>query len=299
MLKKIIKLIHVIVFMSLSLANVCFATGIDKVAAVVDDQIITNLEIEKMKSFMLTVGAINSESAKDQDANKHILNFQIERMLQLQLAKKFNIAINIDAETLQQEFLHNRKYSHADLVTLLADNNITESYFLAMLKENLQIEKTQQSLIGSNVKITDKMVDEFLEKYHNENTQYLIKDLFFAKTAPKHTAAEYKNIIATAVASYYENGSISKDVSFSDLGYKSLSQLPDIYQNIVPGLKKGKPSAIIIAPNGLHSLLLVDKREPESIQFEQAKMSLYRESMAKEITLWLDKLKQSAYIKLY
>ena len=98
---------------------------------------------------------------------------------------------------------------------------------------------------------------------------------------------------------WYFCKSISKDVSFSDLGYKSLSQLPDIYQNIVPGLKKGKPSAIIIAPNGLHSLLLVDKREPESIQFEQAKMSLYRESMAKEITLWLDKLKQSAYIKLY
>jgi peptidyl-prolyl cis-trans isomerase SurA len=299
MLKKIIKLMYVIIFVSLSSANVSFAVEVDKVVAVVDSEIITNLEVEKMKSFMIAVGAIDIESSKMQDANKHILNFQIERMLQLQLAEKFNIEVTTSAEKLKQDFLQNRQYSPQDLATLLTNNNITESYFFSKLKENLQVEKVQQNIIGNNVKITDEMAYKFLEKYHYENTQYLIKDLFFDKNAPKHTAAEYNVIIEEAVTSYYDNSKMPKDISINDLGYKSLAQLPSIYQDITLELKKGKPSHIIIAPNGLHSLLLVDKKEPESIQFEQAKVSLYREGLAKELTLWLDKLKQAAYIKLY
>lgn len=64
-------------------------------------------------------------------------------------------------------------------------------------------------------------------------------------------------------------------------------------------LKEGSPSKLVTAPNGMHSLLLVEKKEPESIQVEQAKMILYREGMAKEMESWLGKLKQTAYVKIY
>lgn len=292
MLKKIIKLV---LFVSLSTVNVSFAAEVDKVMAVVDGNIITSLEVEKMKNFMVALGAIDSQSYDAPDVNKQILDFQIDRELQLEVAKKFNIEANTNPETLHNNFLQSRGYSPEEFTALLADNHITEKYFIARLQENQKIEQVQKSFIGNNVKITDKMAYEFLEKYHNDNTEYLIKDISFAKGSPKHTASEYKDIISKAISS----GEMPADVSISDLGYKILAQLPDIYQSIAPELKKGTPSDIIAAPNGMHILWLVDKKEPESIQLEQAKLSLYREGIAKEIASWLDKLKQAAYIKVY
>ena len=292
MLKKIIK---VALLVSLSMANVSFAAEVDKVVAVVDGDIVTSLEVQKMKDFMVVMGAVNKEAYNQPEVNGQILNFQIDRMLQLGLAKKFNIAAGVSIADLKNNFLQSRGYTEQDLITMLANNNITEKYFLARLLENRQIEQVQSSFVGNKVKITDKMADEFLEKYYNEHTQYLIKDFYFAKDAPKHTALEYKDIIAQAIASDV----MPKDISVSDLGYNTLDQLPDIYRSVAPSLEKDKPSQIIAAPNGMHSLLLVDKKEPESIQFEQAKLILYREGMAKEVTAWMEQVKQAAYVKVY
>ena len=289
MLKKIIK---AALLVSLSMANVSFAAEVDKVVAVVDGDIVTSLEVQKMKDFMVVMGAVNKEAYNQPEVNGQILSFQIDRMLQLGLAKKFNIAAGVSVADLKNNFLQSRGYTDQDLTTMLANNNITEKYFLARLLENRQIEQVQSSFVGSKVKITDKMADEFLEKYYNENTQYLIKDFYFAKDAP---ALEYKDIIAQAIASDV----MPKDISVSDLGYKTLEQLPDIYRSVAPVLEKDKPSQIIAAPNGMHSLLLVDKKEPESIQFEQAKLILYREGMVKEIDAWMEQVKQAAYVKVY
>lgn len=285
-LKKIIKLV---VVAGLSLTTVGFAAEVDKVAAVVDGDIVTKLEVEKMKDFMVVMGAVAKDDNHPETYNQ-LLSFQVDRMLQLELAKKFKIGTDVSVEKLKNAFLQTRGYTPEELTARLADNNVTEDYFLARLVENRKIEQVQQSFLGSNVKVTDEMAYAFLEKYHNEHTQYLIKDIYI-----ENGNADADKIVA-AVA---KNEPAPEGAQVVDLGYKTIAELPDIYQSVVMDLKEGSPSKLVTAPNGMHSLLLVEKKEPESIQVEQAKMILYREGMAKEMESWLGKLKQTAYVKIY
>jgi peptidyl-prolyl cis-trans isomerase SurA len=262
-----------------------FAEGVDRIVAVVEDDVILESEFQK-KIAIIRQGLSQSGTLPPSELAlaRQVLDRLILEKIQISMAEK--AGLRVDDETLRQtiqQIAQKNNMSPEDLRSSLRAEGIEYPDFLEQIRGELAQQRLRASQVNSQIKISDREVQNWMEARlktgANTNAEYQLGQILVATpqgaTPETVQAAREKaeKIIADLRkgADFRQASLSSSDASEAlkggDLGWRKLSELPTIYAEAVPNMKKGAIEGPIRSPSGFHIIKLLDQRggEVESI----------------------------------
>ena len=310
------------------------ATGqiIDRVAAVVNDDVILVSDVEDAgRAYFEQIKQKTPADALQEalrNARQEVLEGLIGKALVAQKAKKDKVLVTDD--DLRESFN-----------TMVKRSGLTEQQFNDKLKEsgitraeyekNLRYQILQEKLINSEVRskiiITDDMVKDYYDKHADDYSKgksgYSLLQIGFTwgksqdsrKSAPNlfadreearkqaekiHKLAEDGNDFSELAKKY---STLPSAVDGGDIGVLQADDMAADMRDAIVGLKPGQISALIESSSGYQFFKLVankDGVDPNSTYDaakEKIRETLYQQQVKAEFTTWVKKLQEQAYIK--
>lgn len=247
---------------------------LDKVIAIVEKEVITFKELENEKNKISMLGQnINEED------EKKLLESLIEKKIIFQYAESKGSSVDeMEIQQIIENILIKNKISLEDLNKELSDDGSSLSFLKDDIKYQLTKNKILEKEIMPYINVSEYEIDAFLT--NNDSKKKLKYNI-------SHILITHKNFNDQKIKNIYkklESNQFSKIAKeFSEgpyaleggsLGWKEISELPDIFQKTVLSMKKGQISEAIQSSNGYHILKLDDisgGTESERIFIQQYK----------------------------
>ncbi len=245
---------------------------LDRIAVIVDDGVIMESQIKSQTAEIL-------EQYKNQNINppsKEILREEIiEKLvldeLQLQMATRVGIRIS-DAE-LNETFIRIASGNNMELEEFI-DYLRSQGTSYENLRENIRrqmlIQRVQQGRVSSEVSITDKEFEGFLQT--DDSIKSLEPEIQLGQILVK--TKEEANEILSKLDSGEDFQQLAKNFSRSSsakngglLDWKRPSEMAELFANAVNGKDKNWISEPLESGAGFHVIKLMDKRG-ELVKFE-------------------------------
>lgn len=284
---------------------------LDKVVAVVNDQVITQSELNKAINIVKEqFQAANSPLPSLADMHKQVLNELILKDIQLQTAKRAGIKVTeAQLDDAIDKIAAQNKLNLASLKQKLTAQHMTYSQFRQQIREQMLISELQKRAIAGNINVSEQDIQAVLKnapKQMTANAVYHIQDILIpltssATSAQTQAAKQNANKI---IQQLRKDVAVQKAISatgaqVNDLGWRSASQLPDLFSKQVQGLSTGDVAGPIYAPNGLHILKLaaVQGNAPKLTPITARELAFQRK-FQEQLQMWLNQLRASAYVKI-
>ena len=254
--------------------------ALDKVVAVVNDNVVTQHELDAQTDLMRKqLLAKRMPIPSDDVLRKQVLQHLIDVDLQLQLAKSNDITV--DATELDGAIAKIAEDNHLTMTQLreaLHQEGMTWDSYRESLQKEIIIGRLQQRIVGREVEVTPQQVDDYIKNdmandkskflFHVQNIVIPLPDapstqqIQQAKAKAKQLLAKLKkgddfNLLAVAESSdeYALEG--------GDLGERHLAELPDVFGKYVQTMKVNEVAGPIRTGNGFQLIKLVSLRENE------------------------------------
>ena len=304
--------------------SLAFAEVIDRVVAVVNDDLITFSELndEGALHFEKIRENVPSEqrAAALAAARKEILSGLVERKLIAQRAEKRGIRVE-DEEVEMQYF------------RVMEQNNLTEKAFEAelakagitpkMYKNNLRSQITRQRLIGveirSKVVITNEQIEEYYNTQYGQQTEgdglHILQIGILwgpsGKSANKEEAkmrAKQLRGMVMAGENFQEIAKSYSDlpsaVDGGDIGVFLRDELSIAMQEGLSGLRPGEVSDIIESGESFQFFKLLSSKSGNTITQapldsvrEEIRALLHEQLLKEKFDVWLTQLRELSYVK--
>lgn len=294
---------------------------VDRVVAVVNQEIITLSEVEKWIALQKEeiVAEDRLEKQKQTQALcRQVLDKLIEEKLIDQEAKKSGVKVSSkEVEATVEEVKRQNAITQEGLEKALAAEGLTLESYKKQIEKNLQ----RQRLIHWSVKVEEKPTEKELREFYQENiNRYRANETYRPATillvVPKGaTPEEIRNIrkkcqdvlekikkgedFGEMAVLYSEDGS---NKARGDLGYFRKGELLPVFEREALRLKVGEVSGIIRTEFGFHIIKLLDRRAADPLPFEEVsekvKADCYNAEMEKAFRQFLGKLKEKAIIEI-
>lgn len=252
---------------------------IDKVIAIVEKEVITFQEYEKL---------IKKNPTKDK---KIILDELITKKMLIQYADNVNILpTNDQIEFTIESIIKNNQITSDILKKQLIEDNITYEEFKDEILYSLAIKNIKDNQIMPYVNISKYEIDAALnEKNFNDSTEYELQHILVSKINDENNEKiklvinEFQNKSFSLVAKKYSDGPFAQNGG--NMGWKKLSELPSIFVEHVKKLNVGNTTNPIKSDNGIHFLYLKSKRGGEkekiySLQYKFQQLLLKRNELS-------------------
>ena len=308
--------LSLVFFSFLSLA--AFAEVVDKIVVVVNNEIITQREIDimLMPIYAQYRSMYKGEELirKLEDAREKILKQLIEDRLILSEAKRQNINVEQKEVDAKIDELKKKVGSEKDLEGMLGEENLTLKELSERYKEKIMIRKLIDQKVGAKIIITPLEV----KNYYNSNANDFLQPeeiklrtiLIKPKEGPGGDAKALeliRDILKRlkegcdfeGLAKEYSDGQGGSDGGL--MGYVKKGDLLPQIENIVYNLQEGQTSGIIQSPLGYHIFKVEEKRARRARELPEMRQEieefLYREKANERLKGWIDSLAKSAYIE--
>lgn len=305
------------------------AEVVDKVVAVVNDEVITLSELESEATALYRTIAKNKSElplieALEQ-AREVTLNNMIDQRLINQRAKKYNVTVaeqEIDAA--YDKMRKGLSLSPAEFRNKLDQSGMTEESYRNKLKSQILQNKLLSYDVRSKVVVTEEMIlDHYDENYTSkvDKGSYYLLQMGFTWDTDKPDTQEVEaskketSIRAERVYKLVKNGEDFRSLAkkFSDLpsatdggdiGSFTLDEMAASMREAVAPLQPGELSKIIESPAGYQFFKLLSGEENaivvtasfEAVK-EEIKEKLYEDKLKDAYSEWVKKLKEDAYIQ--
>ncbi len=274
-LQTIKKLFITLFFLEICLVAPLQARVLDRIVAVVEDDVILDRELDtEVAAITVKLKSNNVPIPPEYVVRKQVLERMVVDKLQRQLATRSGVQVS-------DEMLRN---SVSEIATR---NGLTVEQFRAELtrqgmdyksfEDNLRneigINQLRGREIGSRVKVTDAEVAHYMEtqsKAGQNNSQYRLGHILIAVSeAASSTAIQKAKEKADQVVNDLRNGKDFKEMAVSvsnddnalkggDLGWRNIGQIPTLFVETVAGMGKGDVSDPIRSPSGFHIIKILD-----------------------------------------
>jgi peptidyl-prolyl cis-trans isomerase SurA len=256
------------------------ATSLDRIVAVVNEEIILESELEQMvHTVEAQLEAKGAPLPPDDMLEKQVLERLIMQHLQLQLADR--TGIRVGDETLNQALQHiaeNNKLTLSQFRDVLEKDGFDFPVFRESIRKEMIVSQLHKREIDDHVTVSEAEIDNFLttqKKQGNQDVQYHLAHILVAipeaaspeevqaaKTRAKqilHQLQQEADFQKVAIA--YSDG--QQALEGGDLGWRKMGQLPTLFVDVVPKLQVGEVSPLIRSPSGFHIVKLVERRGEE------------------------------------
>jgi peptidyl-prolyl cis-trans isomerase SurA len=302
-------------------ASTSWGEIVDRVIAVVNDDVITQYELDSTVELILKR---NEQNIRPEDreritaeARKALLDRLIEDLILRQEARRLGIAVREEELTSTiQEALAKRNLSIDTLQeALIKDGTNYEKYREAMRSDMIKTRILQRE-IRPRVSVTNEEIGAFYQEHRDEYEGKLrVRLLMIALPVPagsdeaaqaaQRTKAEsiLKRIRA---GEYFEalanENSMGPERSGGDIGYVEKGSMNPIIEEVAFNLKPGEVSGVIETPQGFYIIKALDKRGGGSLSLKATRAEieerLYAEKMDKKYTEWLAEKRQKAHVEI-
>lgn len=296
---------------------------LDKVVAVVNDEAITQSEID------LFLRPLYEQYSKDlredklfeamTDARKKLLSQMIEDRLVFQEAKTQNISIPEEEIDAQLQQLKSKFKTEDELEESLSREGLTLTTLRERIKKQAMIRKLQDTEVRAKVVVSPTEIEEF---YKNNPQEFTSHDQIRVRsiTLKKSEEAREKGLTDEAAKNKLlglrkrlqaneDFGKLAKEYS-QDTNAKEGGEgewverggMIQAIDDVIFQLKPGEVSEIIETPMGYHLFRVEEKRAGKTLSFEEARDAIYNQLYSKKARArfeeWMEGLKKQAYISV-
>lgn len=307
-----------LIFYAFVLQNVYGAVMLDRVVAVVNNEIITWTELRSVvalegKEVLDRLPEDQKEEAIKEFEEKILYNL-IDLKLQLQQARKIGLDLS-DAEINSAIADIKNKFDLTDEVLLnsLKAEGLNLDEYKKKLGEQIMVTKIVNHEVKTNIVITDREIGDYYEANKNKfskKEKRRIRQIFFP--APKETSQ--KSFIESKAQEVIQRIKKGEDFSrlaaeFSDdnnrqfdgdLGYIRRGDVLREIEDTAFSLNVGEVSKPFWSPAGLHIIKVDDKVEAEGLDNVRDKIKeiLFQQAFESKYIEWKAGLKEKAYIEI-
>lgn len=287
-----------IVFLILiSLTCLAEAKTVNRIVAWINDEIITQAEIDKAMSML---GSDISPEQRDK-LQQQVLDKLIEEKLILQEAQRQEIKVS--AQEVEEELDKVKKQfkSIDDFKKAIKEEGFTEDDLRKEYEENL----IKSELVDREVRANIQVSQEDLSLLRNENSHQINVRHILVKTKPEAIlilARLDKGEGFEDLAKKYSIDPGSKDKG-GMIGFFSRGKMVKEFSDAAFALRRpGEITGIVETKFGFHIIQLVEKKELTEKELDEIvktnESKLRQAKFNEEFTKWINRLKEKSYIKI-
>lgn len=289
------------------------AVPIDRVVAIINEEVITQSQLDHAMALDKKALESSGEHLSAADFQKQELDKLILQNLQLQIAKRAKVTLtDTELDAAITKIASNNHLTTSQLYDIIARQGMTEKQFKAQIHDEIIISRVEHAAVGRNVHVTDQEVKDFMKSAPRQmdDAQYHLADMVISlndNATPDQIAIGKKkaeDILhklrggADFAKLAMTDSSGSESGQGGDLGWRKLSELPDIFVPSVKTLQTGAYTAPIQAPNGFHILKLIEVKNNKPLTEADAKGLITQRKFQDQLQIWLQQVRNTAYIKV-
>lgn len=250
------------------------AEPLDRVVAVVNDDVITLSELEtQADALRQQLAAKNMQFPPEQVLKKQVLQHLIDVALELQLAKNNNISV--DNKELNEAIATIAATNHLSLTELreaVAKQGLSYDTYRDNIRKEMLISRLQQKAVSPEVVVSSQQVDDYLKTAkNNKKTQqtYHIQNIVIplpeepTTEQVKKAEAESRKLLNRIKAGddfnrlAIEASSGETALEGGDLGERHLAELPEVFAKEVVHMSVGEVAGPLRTGNGFQLIKLI------------------------------------------
>ena len=270
--------------------------NVDRVVAVVNDEAITQYDLDDAKRIVLQqLKQQNVEPPAQDVLDKQVLERMMTERSLLQFAKESGV--RVDDTMIERAILRiaqENKLSAEDFRKALAKENIDYPRYREDVRHELTVQRLREREVDSKITVSDAEVEQYLATLKSQSTgeaEYKLAHILVM--VPEQASAEQidarKRRAEDALRALKSGADFAQVAAgFSDasdalgggnLGWRSGARLPTVFADEVRGMQVGQISAITRSAAGFHIVKLLEKRsrnEPTVVDQTHARHILVR-----------------------
>lgn len=268
--------IFFLLFSSTQLAAKPEVVLLDKIIAIVDDNIITQIELNnRVQRITQQLKQRGNRLPPTEILRKQILERLILEKLQLELAKKTGIRIN--DEMLNRVITNIAKENRLTMEqfrAVLEKDGFAFSDFRENIRREITISRLRKMRVENNISISEQEINNFLNQSSSgkSDEEYRLSHILIA--TPEAATPKQIDKARTKAKKIIDNIKKGADfsqqaISFSndelalkggDLGWRKLAQLPSFFTSEIGNMSKNEVKGPLQSASGFHIIKLNDKR---------------------------------------
>lgn len=270
------------------LGNAAFAGSLDKVLAIVNDDVITQLELEKrFLSVSAEMATRGGATAPKEVLRRQLLDRMISDKLQLQAAARMGLTVSEEeVNEAITSIARTNNMTVRQLRTALAAEGIAYADFREGITTQLMIRQIFLRRIRNRVVVTDEELDDFIARGGGkaDAREYDISHILVRVPETNDTDAveRAKRKVEEAVSKVKGGMDFSQAAEiYSDssdaleggrLGWRNPEQLPELFTKALSEIDRGQMSRVLQSENGFHVLYINEARGDNATAVEQTKV---------------------------
>jgi len=249
---------------------------LDRIVAVVDEEVILQSELDQaMASVQQQYAGQPGQLPPKAVLERQVLNRLVLMKLQVQKALEQGIRVSDqDIDQAVASVAAQNRLTPDQLRMEVIRSGTSYDAFRHQLGDQLTVQRLQQSVVQSQVTVTDSEINNLLSspsyktgEVHLAHIQISIPSgadaeaiRASAEKASKALDAIHGGMDFNAAAIRYSDASDA--LEGGDLGWRRLDEIPPAFADTLSTLKPGEVSTALRGPTGFHILKLIDQRQP-------------------------------------
>ena len=295
---------------------------IDKIIAVVNDDIITLSELKEITvpylKRMRAKYSLDYNEEQIRETERRILDQLIdERLVKQELVRLEIKATEKEITIAVKDMMESSNLSEDQFKKALAEQGLTLEKYREQMKYEMERMRLLDMEIRSKIQIKDKEVEEYYKEHmasYNTPPEVRLQQILLI-VPPEADEEAIKRIREKAeeIAQKIKNGEnfnkmvklYSQDSSAAtggDIGFFKQGELQPAIDKVAFSLYLGEASAAIQTSAGFHIIKVLDKREKQKMTEEERKKEiesiLYNQGIEDNFKQWLKELRKKAFIQI-
>ncbi len=283
------------------------------IVAKVNNQIITNVDLDKRFNFFVKTSNIKISSTSEKlFILKQLTQKLIEEKLQFLAAKNLKVVVDeVELNKALESIANSQGKTDKQVKLYFKRSNIPYSEYVNQIKMQLLWKKIVNKLITPRIKITKSEVDEMLELQKiSKKTNFHLAEIFIPFNNKKESSDSLS--LANKLILEINNGGDFKNIArqFSrsssskfdgEIGWIEESSMdPKIYKEI-NNIKIGEISKAIKINDGYYIFKIIDKKIVSNIKEDEEKRIkslIFNKKLKIAAKSYLNDLRKKAYIRI-
>ena len=252
---------------------------LDQVVAIVDDDVVMASELrERVRTVLETIEARGAEVPEEDELIREVLDRLILESIQTQMGQRVGVRISDQQlDTAMARIAAQNRMTPEQFAIVLEQEGRSYGEVRDTIRREMVIQRVQQGNVNQLIEITDQEVENYLATEEGQKLvqpEYrIVHALLPVSSGSSDAQVEAARAYCAELIERIRGGEAfdavisgsTGEYTFSggDLGWRKLSDLPSIFQDVAQTLKAGELADLFQSPSGFHIVKMDDRRGAE------------------------------------